>query len=296
MAQLVQKSFAYNVLPVYTVDESISLSPVSKSALAFGDIDNDGDLDLLLTGDIAVYNRISKLYRNTNGNFIEDTGFSLPPILDGAVAFGDYDNDDDLDILITGDAGTEKIAKVYQNTAGNFTEDTNIELSGVVYGTAIFGDYDNDGDLDILISGQDDNNVKITKLYQNTNGSFDEDTSNNLSGVSNAFAVFGDYDNDGDLDILLTGQDNDYVRQSKLYKNTDGYYTEDTASSLTGVDYSSAAFGDYDNDGDLDILLAGNTGSSRIAVIYENTGGVFSVNNTISLPGVDYGTVAFGRL
>ncbi|ETR67860.1 MAG: hypothetical protein OMM_11137, partial [Candidatus Magnetoglobus multicellularis str. Araruama] len=212
----VQKSFAYNVLPVYTVDESISLSPVSKSALAFGDIDNDGDLDLLLTGNIAVYSRISKLYRNTNGNFIEDTGNSLPPILEGAVAFGDYDNDDDLDILITGDAGSEIIAKVYQNTAGNFSEDTNIELSGVVYGTAIFGDYDNDGDLDILISGQDDNNVKITKLYQNQNGSFDEDTSNNLLGVSNAFAVFGDYDNDGDLDILLTGQDNDYVRQSKL--------------------------------------------------------------------------------
>ncbi|ETR65329.1 MAG: hypothetical protein OMM_06081 [Candidatus Magnetoglobus multicellularis str. Araruama] len=162
--------FEINVQAVYTVDESNSLSAVSKSALAFGDIDNDGDLDLLLTGDIAVYSRISKLYRNTNGNFIEDTGNSLPPILEGAVAFGDYDNDDDLDILITGDAGSEIIAKVYQNTAGNFSEDTNIELSGVVYGTAIFGDYDNDGDLDILISGQDDNNVKITKLYQNQNG------------------------------------------------------------------------------------------------------------------------------
>ncbi|KPA15964.1 hypothetical protein MHK_003827, partial [Candidatus Magnetomorum sp. HK-1] len=115
----VQKSFAYNVLAVYTVDESISLSPVSKSALAFGDIDNDGDLDLLLTGDIAVYSRITKLYRNTNGNLIEDTGISLPSILDGDVVLGDYDNDDDLDLLITGPARI--LAFVWGTTEGTLS-------------------------------------------------------------------------------------------------------------------------------------------------------------------------------
>ncbi len=292
---IVEKTFELSVLPLFTTDDNISISGVFRSAVAFGDIDNDGDLDLVLTGDIANYNKISKVYRNIDGDFIEDTGISLTPVMFGAVAFGDIDNDGDLDILLTGYTGIAAIAKIYQNNGGSFIEDTSIDLAGVQNSAAAFGDYDNDGDLDILICGQDNNNNNISKVYQNNNGSFDEDTGITLAGVGNyPSAVFGDYDNDGDLDILLTGQDSDYVRQSKLYKNTNGYYTEDTASSLTGVDNSSAAFGDYDNDGDLDILLAGNTGSTRIAVIYENTGGVFSVNNNITLPAVDTGTAAFG--
>ncbi|KPA13186.1 hypothetical protein MHK_006608, partial [Candidatus Magnetomorum sp. HK-1] len=56
--------------------------------------------------------------------------------------------------------------------------------------------------------------------------------------------------------------------------------------NLSGVDNSSAAFGDYDNDGDLDILLTGNTGSSKIAKVYRNTGGNFSEDTGINLTGV----------
>jgi predicted nucleotidyltransferase len=291
----VLETFDINVLHLFTVNESISLSGVFRSAVAFGDIDNDGDLDLLLTGNIAISNKITKLYRNIDGNFIEDTGISLTAVMYGAVAFGDYDNDGDLDILLIGYTGIDAIAKIYQNINGSFVEDTSIDLPGVNFSAAAFGDYDNDGDLDILLCGQDISNNKISKLFQNNNGNFVEDRTNTLSGVGNyASAAFGDYDNDGHLDILLTGQDSNSVRQSKLYKNSGGYYTEDTASSLTGVDYSSASFGDYDNDGDLDILLSGNTGSTRIAVIYDNSGGVFSANNNITLPAVDTGSATFG--
>ena len=68
---------------------------------------------------------------------------------------------------------------------------------------------------------------------------------------------WGDYDNDGDLDILITGETYS-GEDSKIYKNNgDGTFTEQTGISLTGVSYSSAAWGDYDNDGDLDIVLSG---------------------------------------
>ena len=69
--------------------------------------------------------------------------------------------------------------------------------------------------------------------------------------------AWGDYDNDGDLDILLTGIH--FIRyDSKIYRNNgNNTFTEQTSISLTGVRWSSAAWGDYDNDGDLDILLTG---------------------------------------
>ncbi len=99
---------------------------------------------------------------------------------------------------------------------------------------------------------------------------FTETTSISLAGVYNSSVAWGDYDNDGDLDILLTGNDGS-SRVSKIYKNNgDGSFTEQTSISLTGVDYSSAAWGDYDNDGDLDILLTGSSSSGYVSKIYKN--------------------------
>jgi hypothetical protein len=79
----------------------------------------------------------------------------------------DYDNDGDLDILISGNTGSEKITKIYDNTGGNFSENTDISLENSFYGHSIFGDYDNDGDLDIIHTGKDRSNVTFTKVYRN---------------------------------------------------------------------------------------------------------------------------------
>ena len=85
--------------------------------------------------------------------------------------------------------------------------------------------------------------------------------------------AWGDYDKDGDLDILLTGDG-----MSKIYRN-DGSntFTEQTGIILQGVSQSSAAWGDYDNDGYLDILLTGNGPAGPVSKIYRNNG-----NNTFT--------------
>ncbi|MBN1581455.1 MAG: VCBS repeat-containing protein [Anaerolineae bacterium] len=79
-----------------------------------------------------------------------------------------------------------------------------------------------------------------------------------LHRVSNSSAAWGDYDNDGDLDILLTGWDGS-IEIALIYENKNGGFFVDSVASanLAGVAYGSAAWGDYDNDGDLDILLTG---------------------------------------
>jgi len=87
-----------------------------------------------------------------------------------------------------------------------FTEMTEISLTGVNESSVAWGDYDNDGDLDILITGLSDPGGWISKIYSNNgNNSFTEQTGISLTGVAQGSVAWGDYDNDGDLDILLTG-------------------------------------------------------------------------------------------
>ena len=112
-----------------------------------------------------------------------------------------------------------------------------------------------------------------------------------LEGARHSSVAWGDYDNDGDLDILLTGYTSSEVI-SRVYANDAGTFTDITAG-LEGVWHSSVAWGDYDNDGDLDILLTGITGSGYISRVYANDAGTFT-DITAGLEGVRYSSVAWG--
>jgi len=123
---------------------------------------------------------------------------------------------------------------------------------GDSYGHDRLGDYDNDGNLDLLVGSR--------VFHNNGNNTFTELPGLSLPPVMYGTAVWGDYNNDGKPDILLTGYSGSYSPFTKVYKNNgDNTFTEDPACSLTGVGFSSAAWGDYDNDGDLDIILTGST-------------------------------------
>ena len=85
------------------------------------------------------------------------------------VLFGDYDNDGDLDILSDCNLGSNNNSVLYRNTGGIFSEELRCDIIGVKYGSSSFGDYDNDGDLDIFITGKIDN-AYVSKLYRNNVG------------------------------------------------------------------------------------------------------------------------------
>ncbi|KPA08772.1 hypothetical protein MHK_011026, partial [Candidatus Magnetomorum sp. HK-1] len=124
--------------------------------------------------------------------------------------------------------------------------------------------------------------TRISKLYRNNGGSFTENTNANLIGLLNSSASFGDYDNDGDLDILLTGRDASNTGRIKIYRNDNGNFTEAYCSNMPDVYFGVASFMDYDNDNDLDIILTGNTGSETIARVYRNT--INSANTRPTMP------------
>jgi predicted nucleotidyltransferase len=278
------RNVTVNVVPF--TDIGAGLAGADHTSVAWGDYDNDGDLDILITGE-ADSGCISSVYENDAGSFA-DIGAGLPGVGCGSAAWGDYDNDGDLDILITGDTGVGYIASVYENDAGSFT-DIGAGLTGVYLSSAVWGDYDNDGDLDILITGHS-GSVPISRVYENDGGGF-TDIAAGLPAAACSSVAWGDYDNDGDLDVLLTG---DTLGQiiSRVYENNAGSFT-DISAALPGVRRGSAAWGDYDNDGDLDILMTGEADTGYLSSVYENNAGSFT-DIAAGLSGTCYGSAAWG--
>jgi len=326
-----------------TFDEqtSIILESLSSSAAAWGDYNNDGYLDIILTGRNSSNVPSTKLYRNNGDNtFSEETNVNLPGFLGSNIAWGDYDNDGDLDIVIAGvlannlsatliftnngsspngwvfsrnksimmyggvdwgdydnDGDLDLIivgnteTKIYKNNGAivdgwDFTEENNINIQGVCCAVPSWGDYDNDGDLDILIVGAETNVYKNEGAATPNGWNFVKQTSYALKGVRHCDGNWGDYDNDGYLDILLSGDDNSFNRISVIYKNNGvgGGFTEQTSISIDGLNYCSAVWGDYDNDGDLDILMTGRIYSNYTPTtnIYRNN--TTTVNNAPNTP------------
>ena len=269
----------------------VGLPGVYSSSLEWGDFDNDGDLDLLLAGRTESSTNITNIYENDGGTFV-DIGAGLPGVVITSAKWGDFDSDGDLDILLTGWTGSDHIANVYRNDAGVFV-DISAGLVGVQASSVDWGDYDNDGDLDILLSGEGAAGGRFALLYRNDDGIFLNDVSVQLPGVSFSSLDWGDFDNDGDLDILMAGVDDSHDPSSRIYRNDSGVFTEIGVGSLLQVTYASVAWGDYDNDGDLDVLLAGSNVSDYHSRVYRNDGGSF-VDIVAGLTGIGQGSASWG--
>jgi hypothetical protein len=238
------------------------------NSAAWGDYDNDGDLDILLTGDDGS-DYITQLYRNDGKGVFTNTYIAIPGVYRGTVRWGDYDNDRDLDILIIGVTNATSISRVYRNDGDGVFTDIMAGLPGVDYGSAAWGDYDNDGDLDIVLNGDIDGSTNISKIFRNDGHDTFTDIHAALTAMYSSSVTWGDYDNDGDLDILMAGSIPP-SRKTILYRNNgSGIFTEiSTGIIATASGYVTS--GDYDNDGDLDILLIGHSPSKPVTKLYRN--------------------------
>ena len=179
------------------------------------------------------------------------------------MAWGDYDNDGRLDILLTGitnlNYGIPGVAEVWRNTGSGFTN-INAGLPGFWFGSSAWGDYDNDGRLDILLSGSTNSDfLGVTELWRNTGSGF-TNLSTGLPGNMGP-VVWGDFDNDGRSDIAFVGSDLTSPGTAGIWRNTPNGFTNLPGTGLpsTGA-FGSVAWGDYDNDGRLDLLVTGATG------------------------------------
>lgn len=231
---------------------------------SFGDIDNDGDLDVFISNRGLDPQERNYLYRNDNGVFVDITvaaGINISPEQSFCAAFFDYDNDGDQDIYVANDKYVNQ-NRFYKNNGDGTFEDvssaTGTDVSIDAMSTTI-GDYNNDGWFDIYVTNTSAGNY----LFRNNgDGTFTNDAG--PSGTSfNSIAwgaVFLDADNDTKLDLYVSGSlDGTGAYPSSAFFHNNGDHTFSIPTNI-GIDNDnrrsfSNAIGDIDNDGDPDIVV-----------------------------------------
>ncbi|MGB1204574.1 MAG: FG-GAP repeat domain-containing protein [Chitinophagales bacterium] len=186
---------------------------------------------------------------------------SLNESRNSSLSLGDIDNDGDLDLIISG-RQSSVITTMYVNDGNaNFTEVLNTPFVDVQFGSTGFADIDNDGDLDVLITGTDFTPNRHAKLYLNDGiGNFTLKQNTLFQPQSEGEFVFEDVDNDGDLDLLMTGYidvGSNIGGHTTLYLNDGSGDFSVANASFEALRGSSIAFFDMDNDGDKDVIVAG---------------------------------------
>ncbi|WP_026753354.1 FG-GAP-like repeat-containing protein [Sediminibacter sp. Hel_I_10] len=253
-----------NEAPVLGLDIS-SGTTFLGNGITFHDYDGDGWDDITLT---SGSNQDVHYFKNNNGAFVEDD-FTVPTFLyqTRQVNWVDIDNDGDKDLFVTSDTNGNRLLvnngdMVMQDiTNSSGISPTNFETYG-----ASWGDYDNDGFLDVFLS-----NRSITypnKLYRN-NGDQTFTEVSVSAGIDQTLmysfcSAFLDINNDGFQDLYVSNDK--YEFPNKLYKNNgDGTFTDISESSGAGViiDAMTVTVGDFNNDGWFDIYLT-NTQNGNV--------------------------------
>lgn len=254
-----------------------------SEAGSWGDFDNDGYLDLYVTNSAG--NDKNALYRNLGNGTFEKLTAILPvedAFLSRSVNWIDFDNDSDLDLFVTNEGNLKN--NLYVNDGmGNFSSMINDTLVSDNFNsfTSSWTDVDNDGDFDVFIGNYQDQN----QLFLNDgNGGFTA-ASGPWDLISNCTfsSSFADYDNDGDKDLFVTNGYCSIDLVNELYLNDgSGNFTtvpNEPISTDVGSSYG-CAWGDVDNDGFLELLVANWQNETQENTLYINNG---NANNWIKI-------------
>lgn len=268
---------------------------------SWGDYNNDGYDDIVIVDSDVLHTTLFK--NNTDGTFTADTTNIIFTTIGPSIAslWGDYNNDGNLDLFIcnTANQGGELSKNfLYRNDGdgiftrileGDIVNDTTWSLG------ASWADYDNDGYLDLYVA----NFMEPNNLYHNNgDGSFTKITEGEI--VTDNFhtyaAAWSDYNNDGFMDLFVVNyfyalpEENDCFYEN----NGDGTFTKkDLLITQDGAASQGASWGDFNNDGFMDLFVTvNNLASVKHNLLYENDGnGNFTLHS--SAPSTDSGN-SFG--
>jgi len=309
--------------------DEVFLNPpaaLENAVVAVADYDGDGDLDFAVAGENSDGEGRVQIYKNILGEvpnrpndvrFVLDTDQpNLPQIKEAALAWGDFNGDNLPDLFLAGlRAGNDPDAALLLNDNGilDISAEISQNITRVSQAAAVWGDYDGDGDEDLLVSGKQDDGVLVTNLYENVAGLnlvVDEANSANLPGVANATLAWFDIDGrnvpagpDAEVrrfqpDLLLAGEDGSGNPVAVVYLNAGGGALEPVFNGLTPVLNPSVAWGYLNNDEQPDLVIAGegNTGPLTLAYRYDRQDRSFAQLEDLSdqLIDVANGTVLLG--
>ncbi|MGD9099002.1 MAG: FG-GAP-like repeat-containing protein, partial [Anaerolineae bacterium] len=254
--------------------------------IALGDVDGDGDLDVLVAN---AGNQPQDVYLNDGSGAF--SAHSVSPTFGGgrseSVALGDVDGDGDLDALVA-NYGAAQVVRLNDGT-GRFISHPLTSTFGDAAGLSrdiALGDVDGDGDLDAVIAN-DGNQAQEIHLNDGTGRFVPHPTAHTFGGGQSSAIALGDVDDDGDLDALVANA----INQSQVVYRNDGTGRFTPHATFGGGNSRDIDLGDVDGDGDLDTLVANLLAPQEV---YLNDGdGNFASSHTFGSAGFSY-AIALG--
>jgi len=249
----------------------------NPTALAVGDFNNDGNLDIAVVGDNS--NETLIFLGSGTGSFIE--GETLPTgsgSVPNSIAVGDFNNDGNADLAIA-NRGTSTVTILLGNGVGDFTAAPQSPATGTSPYFITVGDFNNDGKQDLAVANYNGSNLSI--FLGQGDGTFTSAASPN-TGVNPEWIAVGDFNGDGNQDLAVTNQFS--TAMTILLGNGKGTFTATATPPTTGTNSDSVAVGDFNGDGIQDLAVA-NSSSNAIVVFFGKGDGTFPKSQSVPASG-----------
>ncbi len=297
-----------NVDGILVPNSDLVLPDLFGSSLDSGDLDNDGDIDFVING-MAIVDGVNVwkkyIYLREGESLVQEQDFNnqfgQEGVRNGTIKIADNEFDGDLDIFMIGESNS-KIQnntfikpEVQNNWWWNNGYITDMDNSSA----AFFGNY-------IYYMGQTNQSNDALKVYKRSLLSGQEDEMG-IAGLINGSIALGDYNNDGAVDMVLTGENENAESVTKLYDGiatiNPGYdpmsysgFVENSEIPLIGLRNSTAEWVDYDGDGDLDLFLTGTSDSGEYTKLYRTD--LLNKNNTPAdaISGLVFEDLGYGKV